>query len=166
LTAILAAVLTSRGLVVYGDTANLISLLLYAGVTLLFYDLFRPVNKYVSLLAAICSFAGCVTTAFVIFNLDSANISPLAFFGPYCALIGYLILRSTFVPRMLGVLMVLAGLGWVASLVPALASDLATPVKVVGFFAEAGLMVWLLVIGVDVERWRGQAAPPRAGTYT
>jgi len=46
------------------------------------------------------------------FPRASLPISPLLFFGPYCLLIGYLIFRSGFLPRMLGVLMASAGLGW------------------------------------------------------
>jgi hypothetical protein len=46
------------------------------------------------------------------------------FFGLYCLLIGYLILRSTFLPRFLGVLMALGGLGWLTFLSPALSSKL------------------------------------------
>ena len=53
--------------------------------------------------------------------LPSLPISSLLFFGPYCLLIGYLIFRSGFLPRILGLLMALAGLGWVAFLFPAVA---------------------------------------------
>jgi hypothetical protein len=41
----------------------------------------------------------------------------LVFFGFYCVLIGYLILRSTFPPTTLGVLMVFVGLGWLTFLI-------------------------------------------------
>jgi hypothetical protein len=46
----------------------------------------------------------------------------LVFFGFYCLLIGYLILRSTFLPRILGVLMVFAALAWLTFLWPPLAT--------------------------------------------
>jgi Domain of unknown function (DUF4386) len=48
----------------------------------------------------------------------------LVFFGFYCLLIGYLVFRSTFLPRILGVLMAFAGLGWLTFLSPPLASSL------------------------------------------
>lgn len=52
------------------------------------------------------------------FHVAPLSRSPLLFFGPYCLLIGYLILRSTFLPRILGVLMALAGFGSLAFLSP------------------------------------------------
>src|ERR1035438_3617060 len=51
------------------------------------------------------------------------NIS-FVFFGFYCLLIGYLIFRSTFLPRILGAGMAFAGLGWLTFLSPALAHHL------------------------------------------
>jgi hypothetical protein len=89
-------------------------------------------------------------------NLTSHRISSLAFFAPYCLLIGYLIFKSTFLPRFLGVLMALAGIGWLLFLSP-LASGLATYLTILGLLAEASLMLWLLVKGVDIPRWKEQA---------
>jgi hypothetical protein len=62
-------------------------------------------------------------------HLAPYKISSLVFFGPYCLLIGYLIFRSTFLPRILGVLMALAGLGWLIFLSP-LAIYLSTYLKI------------------------------------
>jgi len=73
-------------------------------------------------------------------------------------LIGCLILRSTFLPRFLGVLMALAGLGWMLFLSPPLANNLARYILPLGFVAEFLLMLWLLVKGVNVERWQEQAS--------
>ena len=73
-------------------------------------------------------------------------------------LIGYLIFRSTFLPRLLGVLMALAGLGWLAFLSPAAAHYLSIYIEVLGIFAEASLMLWLIVMGVNIQRWKEQAA--------
>jgi hypothetical protein len=197
-----------RGLIVSGDaaaTANilahqplfrlglatgLIATACYIAVTALFYDLFKPVNWSLSLLAAFFSLVGCAISAFaslfqlaplvvlggsqylsvfkveqlralaLIFlelNTQAANIY-LVFFGVYCLLIGYLIFRSAFLPRILGVLMGFAGLGWLTFLSPPLANHLSPYILVLGFLAELSLMLWLLVMGVNVQRWKEQAS--------
>jgi hypothetical protein len=79
------------------------------------------------------------------------------FFGVYCLLIGYLIFRSAFLPRILGVLMAFAGLGWVTFLSPPVANYLRPYILVLGVIAELALMLWLLVMGVNVQRWKEQA---------
>jgi hypothetical protein len=81
----------------------------------------------------------------------------IIFFGLFDITIGCLIFRSTFLPRFLGVLMVLAGLGWLTFLSPSLAMHLSPYVDILGFVAELVLMLWLLVMGVNVQRWKEQA---------
>lgn len=66
------------------------------------------------------------------------------------------ILRSTFLPRFLGVLMVLAGLGWLTFLYAPLTHHLFPYIQVIGVVAEGLLMLWLLVMGINAERWREQ----------
>jgi hypothetical protein len=197
-----------RGMIVSGDPAatatnilaherlfrlsmavGLIGTALYVAVTVLFYDLFKPVNKTAALLAAFFSLVGCAIQAcgslfrvapFVIlegspylsaFKADQLQVMAmmsiklnvqaayiyLVFFGMFNFLIGYLIFKSTFFPRVLGVLMALSGLGWLTFLSPSLAKYLLTYIEVVGIIAEASLMLWLLVKGVNVQRWKGQA---------
>jgi hypothetical protein len=68
--------------------------------------------------------------------------------------IGYLIVRSRFLPRILGVLMMVGGLGAVTYLWPPLANSLSPYPLAVGGVAELLLMLWLLVKGVNVPRWR------------
>ena len=119
-----ALAFVNRGLVVYGNAANLISRASYIAVTLLFYEIFKPVNRSLSLLAAFFSLVGCALGALSSFHLAPYDINPLVFFGFYCLLIGYLIFRSTFLPRILGVLMAFGGLGWLTFLSPPLANYL------------------------------------------
>ena len=94
---------------------------------------------------------------FLELNTQAGNIC-VVFFGVYCLLIGYLIFRSTFLPRLLGVLMALAGLGWLTFLSPPLANRLSPYNLVLGFLAELALMLWLLARGVNVQRWKEQAS--------
>jgi hypothetical protein len=162
LTAILAQFLVGRGLAVSGNVTNVIATVCYLVVTLLFYDLFKPVSSSLSLVAALFSLAGCVVMALGLFHLASSSSSPLLFFGPFCLLIGYLILRSSFLPRVLGVLMAFAGLGWLALILPAVPHYLSIAIEVLGFLAELSLCLWLLVMGVNVERWKQQASAARS----
>ena len=158
LTAVSSEVFVGRGRLVLFDAVNLIADAFYIAVTLLFYYLFRPVNRTLSLLAAIFSLVGCANDVLGLFNLAPYKISSLVFFGPYCLLLGYLIFRSTFLPRILGVLIAFAGLGWLIFLTP-LANHLSTYLKVLGFLAELSLMLWLIVKGVNEQRWKEQASP-------
>jgi len=91
--------------------------------------------------------------------LLGAGIS-FAFYGVASVLRGYLILRSGYLPRSLGALLMLGGLGFVAKtltlvLAPACSSNaLLFPM----FPAAVYLMVWLLAKGVDVRKWEERAA--------
>jgi hypothetical protein len=80
----------------------------------------------------------------------------LVFFGFYCVLIGYLIWRSTFLPRTLGAFMMLAGLGGLAFLSPVFATA-HLPYTLTGSVGELVLTVWLVVKGVDGEKWKRQS---------
>ena len=77
----------------------------------------------------------------------------LVFAGVFQLFFGYLIYRSTFLPRIIGVLIAVAGVGWLTFLIPPLASFLLTYIEVLGFVAEASLMLWLIVKGVNAQRW-------------
>jgi hypothetical protein len=139
-------------LLMRNNAAGLIAGVSYIVVTLLFYVLFKPVNKYVSLLAAAVSLAGVAVGP-----LRLTTVNPLVFFGFYCLLIAYLIFKSTFLPRWLAALLALAGLGWLTFLSPALARSLSPYNFAPGIIGEGVLTLWLLVKGVDVQQWKQQA---------
>jgi hypothetical protein len=82
---------------------------------------------------------------------------PVVFDGFYCLLIGYLIFRSTFLPPILGVLMAFAGLGWLTFLSRPLASYLSPYNLALGILGQESVMLWLLVMGVNEQRWKEQA---------
>ena len=138
--------------------ANSIATACYIAVTLLFYSLFKPVNRSLSLLAAFFSLVGCAIGPLSLIHLAPSHINPLVFFGFYCLLIGYLIFRSTFLPRILGVLMAIAGLGWLTFLSPPLANHLSPYNLAPGILGEGLLTLWLLAIGVNEQRWKEQAS--------
>jgi hypothetical protein len=141
-----------------GLAAGLIAGACYIAVTLLFYYMFKRVNRSLSLLAAIFSLVGCAIGPLSLFVHAASHISPLVFFGFYCLLIGYLIFRSTFLPRILGVLMAFAGLGWLTFLSPLLANYLSPYNLAPGILGEGSLTLWLLVMGVNAQRWKEQAS--------
>jgi hypothetical protein len=173
-----------------GTAALLISTAFYVAATLFVYEVLKPVNRSLSLLAAFFSLVGCgVGTFACIFDLipfillkgapylsvytteqlqalsymflvvrARSNDIGLVFFGLHCLGVGYLILRSTFLPRIIGALMVLAGCGWLTFLLPPLAQSLAPFNMLPGAVGELSLTLWLLVKGVNVQRWHEQTA--------
>jgi len=143
-------ILTHRFLFELGFTVYLIEMACQIAITALFYDLLKPAGRSLSLVAAFLGLAGCVIKTFSrlfyiaplfvlggahylsVFSAeqlqalallkvnDHGTAIALAFFGFYALLTGYLIVRSTFLPRILGVLSVFGGLGWLTFLYPPL----------------------------------------------
>jgi uncharacterized protein DUF4386 len=92
----------------------------------------------------------------------AANVN-FVFFGCYCLTLGYLAYRSAFLPRILGVLLAVAGLAWLtnsfaAFLSPPLARLLAPYPLAIGALGEIAFTLWLLVRGVNAQRWQEQAS--------
>ena len=146
-------------LVVFKQALELVSVVIYVVVTLLFYILLRPVSHGLALLATTFSLVGQALA--VLFHATAAG---LVCDGLFLIVLGFLIVRSTFLPRPLGILIVLAGLAWLTFAVPALSGRVHTYVEALGFVAELALMVWLLVAGVDLARWRQRHAVPSAAS--
>lgn len=81
----------------------------------------------------------------------------LVFFGAFCIVTGVLIYRSRFLPRTLGVMMVIAGICYLTNsfalfLAPGLASLLFPYILMPCLIAELSLALWLLVKGIDMEK--------------
>ena len=83
-------------------------------------------------------------------------------FALFDFMLGYLIFKSTFLPRFCGVLMMVAGVAALIFLYPPLAIALKWFVLPVAGLGEGVLMLWLIVKGVNVARWQERAAPPGA----
>src|SRR5262249_41013177 len=93
--------------------ADLTATACYIAVIALLYQLFKPVNWSLSLLAVSFNLVGLA-----IGKLSQSEPVLFVFVGFYCLLIGYLIFRSTFLPRILGALMAFAALGYLTFLSP------------------------------------------------
>jgi len=92
----------------------------------------------------------------------------LLFFGCVCLVLGWLIYRSGYLPRFLGILMVIGGMGYLADgfaliLSPSLHATIFPASLLPAFVAELSLCFWLLVRGVNVPKWnaRLRATAPR-----
>ena len=178
-----------------GFVADLIAGACYMGVTVLLYDLLKPVSRSVSLLAAFFGLGGIAigaatslvrlaplvllrsdqylstftpnqlqTMALAALRLyEQAFLIAMVFFGLQCVLVGCLIVRSTFLPRILGVLLALGGLSYVISslanfLAPAFGARLAPFIVPAAILGEGSLTLWLLLVGVNAQRWNEQAS--------
>ena len=89
----------------------------------------------------------------------------LGFFGVYCFLVGYLIVRSTFLPSILGFMMIGAGIVYEYHVISLFLNTAEIPyVLFIGFVAELSLASWLLIMGVNAEKWRSQITAIAAAT--
>ncbi|HKW63170.1 MAG TPA: DUF4386 domain-containing protein [Candidatus Acidoferrum sp.] len=94
----------------------------------------------------------------------------LLFFGCFCVVIGRVIYRSGFLPRVIGALMQIAGLCYLTDsfaliLAPAFANRLFPAILLPAFVGEASFCLWLLLKGVDVQRWKERASVPVRPDY-
>jgi hypothetical protein len=100
-------------------------------------------------------------------HIISFDIS-LVFFGVHCALVGYLFFRSTFFPRIIGLLLAIGGGSaylaniFVHALSPAIRDSL-FPYAMFGGTSEILLTAWLLIIGLNAPKWKAQAGAAWAG---
>jgi hypothetical protein len=148
-----------RGRLLYA--AGLMPVASFVVVTLLLYPLFKPVNRSVALLAALFNLVGLTFEALEL-HLWGVNVA-LIFHGLYCLLIGFLVFRSAFLPGMLGVLMAIGGLAWLTDLSIPLTDPLSPYNVISGFVGEGLLMLWLLVMGLNTQRWNAQASAEAEG---
>jgi hypothetical protein len=153
LTAAFAEVLVRGRLNVSGA---LIAVSGMIAITLLFYATLSPLSKRLALLAASFNLVGLT---FELLRLQPQGVNlAVVFNGFYCILIGYIVFRSTFLPRILGGLITAGGLGWLTFLASSLAHYLSPYNLALGLFGEGLAMLWLVVMGVNVQPWNEQAA--------
>ena len=188
-------IIASESLFRLGFAADVISFSCYIGLTVILYELVKPVSRSIALNAAFFGLAGCVVGAVILVGLlvpmvlldgapylsafepdqlQALTLTSLrlrgqayditgVFFGIQCILIGYLIVRSTFLPRILGVLLAVGGLSYVISafasfLSPAFGAYLSPYIVPAGFVGEGSLSLWLIVKGLNLPKWEEQAS--------
>ena len=176
-----------------GFTLELISTMCSIVVAALFYELFRPVSRSLSLLAAFFRLIACAVAVLgYLFQLAplqalgsahylstltmeqlealglllytfSAQASHIVivFFGFHFVVLGYLIFASSYLPRTLGILAAFAGLGALAFggltfLAPTPGGYPFPYFAVLGLLTEVSLSLWLIIAGVNAERWKEQ----------
>jgi hypothetical protein len=191
-------ILSNKSLFTLGFTIYLIEMACQVTTATLLYQLLKPVNRTIALLAMLLELTGIgiktVARVFYIAPLFVLGASPsggsaavssvlsgftteqlqsialvllkvndsgaavaLAFFGFSTPLFGYLIYRSNFLPRWLGVLGMVAGLGWLTFLYPPLGYRLFMIIAPLGLLSAVIKIFWLLVFGVNEEKWRETA---------
>jgi Domain of unknown function (DUF4386) len=173
-----------------GFASSILGVAFHVAWTALFYELFKPVNRSISRLAAFVGLTTCAmqavtcllyiapllvlkggsavsaftpgqvqSLAYVFLKLNSYAFDiDLVFFGLWCMLTGYLIFTSAFLPRILGVLLAIDGLGWVMYISPLFATHLFPYIAGASACAEISLQLWLLIFGVNPQRWKEQAS--------
>lgn len=171
----------------FGIAADLVAGAAYAGVAAILYELLKPVNRSASLFAALaCTVALAVAAAnqvnglSALLHLDDAAAAAAAlklqgqayqiatvFFGFYCLTVGSLFAVSRIVPRLVGLLMALAGLSWLVAgfaniAAPDFAAQLSLSTLIVSAIGEVSLTLWLVTAGVNAERWHALKEPPPA----
>ncbi len=83
----------------------------------------------------------------------------LIFFGFVCLLEGYLIFKSGYFPKALGLMLQLAGVCYLVNsfsliLSPSFADALFPAILVPSFIAELSLALWMLMKGVNLPKWQ------------
>src|SRR6202165_4344602 len=164
-------------------------------LALIFYELFKVVNRRLALLdaffilvATAIEAAGLVNQfaplvllgsgpytsalpaaqlqalAYIPWNLSSNEYSlHTVFFAFDIITAAYLVFRSTFLPRAIGVLLAIDGLAYLVYsftffLAPGFAAQLVPWLQFPALVGEGSLCLWLLVVGVNVERWEKRAS--------
>ena len=178
-----------------GIVAHIIILPCNIPLAMIFYDLFKVVNRRLALLVVCFLLVGTAVEGAYVLNqfvplilleggrsvsgltaeqLQAQVSMPLkllaigfnlaqVFYVGYLLLTGYLIFRSTFLPRTVGVLLAIGGLcyliySFAAFLSPGFAAHLVPYIQLPSGIGEASLCLWLLVRGVNAKHWKEQAS--------
>jgi hypothetical protein len=165
----------NEGLFRAGVAAHLLVTLTNPALALIFYELFKVVNARLALLAALFGLvATAIEGASLFVQVDHPVVTAYdvytPFFGCDLVTIGYLVYRSGFLPRAIGILLVLDGATYIAYafidiLAPGVASHVVPWAQLPILAGEGTLTVWLLARGVTqaAESSGSQAAAVTRG---
>lgn len=164
----------------FGIAADLSTYVLAIALTVILYALLRPVNRHVALvmlafnlvqdaiggLNALQPFRALQLfksgqPALALDALETHAVGfgvALIFFGCSCIALGYLLFKSGFFPKALGVLIAIAGACYLINsgallLSPRLEGLLFPAVLIPSFLGELALALWLTVMGLNVQKW-------------
>ena len=180
-------ILGNKSLFQIGFTVYLIEMACQATTAMLMYRLLRPVSRNLALLMMLFEATGIVIKTFArvfyitpLYVLDANAVftgmntdqiallllrvndygaaTALAFFGLSTLLGGYLVFRSTYLPRWLGILSLVSGLGWLTFIYPPLGYAAFMFAALFGLIAAAAKIFWLIVFGVDETKFRAVEA--------
>ncbi len=177
-----------------GLVVHIIILCCNVPLAVIFYDLFKVVNRRAALMVAFFTLVGTAVEganipgqfapltlmqggyyssaltgaqvqalAYLPIDLQEVSYSAFTvFFSFYGLAIGYLVYRSTFIPRVIGVLLAIGALcyliySFTTLLSPGFAHSLVPYIQLPSLVGEGSFCLWLLLAGVNVQRWKQQA---------
>jgi hypothetical protein len=178
-----------------GLAAHMIPIVCNVALVVILYDLFKIVDRRIALMMVFYSLVGTAVESANLLNqftplvlLDRAQalgtdrLQDLAYaplglvsigydiqqvvYAFYLLAAGYLVFKSTFVPRVIGVLLAIGAVAYLiysfaSLLAPAFSAQLVPYIQLPSLIGEASLSLSLLAVGVNVRRWREQASQAR-----
>jgi len=145
---IAAMVWAGQGHEAAADRMNIAGAIEYALVVVLIGRLFEGVNLAFSWSVAAIGLTGCAIGLAGALHLFGSTATALVVFGAYCIALGALVLRSRLMPRFIGALLMIGGLGWLTYANLPLARSLQPYNIAIGMFGELVFTLWLLAAGL------------------
>lgn len=184
--ATLANLQSQAGLFRAGIFADMMVILLEIELTAILFFLLRPVNPVRSMIAAAARYgmvivmlinlmlnitafmmaegalSGSPATILTLFEVHAMGVYLWGvLFGSHLLVVGMLVYRSDYLPRMLGGALVIGAFGYlieglsqIMGLEYVIPSWLVIGLLTLVTFAEIGFALWLLIKGLDEEKWR------------
>ncbi|HKA57565.1 MAG TPA: DUF4386 domain-containing protein [Gemmatimonadales bacterium] len=171
-----AEIAANPGLFSLGFTIYLVEMAAQITMTVLFYQLLKPVHQGAALLSTVFGLVGCTiktlarlfyivplvvvqghsfsgdqvnSLVLLLLTIDDRGAAlALPFFGLSTVIQGWLIVRSTYLPRWLGTLTIVGGAGWLAFLWPPLGYAAFPFIALLALVGSVAMIYWFLVRGI------------------